>query len=68
MNLPNIVHPKIVIINGFRLEIVAYCSLTDDQAMKVAVHFVRNNKLKKSQQKGVLRVLTQWDESSVGLL
>lgn len=68
MELPNIVHPKIVNINGYLLQIVAYCTLTDEQALRAAIHYVRNHKLKKSQKKGVLQVITMWDKDSVGQL
>jgi len=68
MELPNIIHPNIIPINGYRLQIVAYCPLTDDQALKAASLFLRNTKLKKSQKKGILQVLTLWDKDSVKLL
>ncbi len=68
MELPNVIHPKIVNINGYRLQIVSYCALTDEQALKAAIHYVRNHKLKKSQKKVILQVITMLDKDSVGLL
>jgi len=68
MQLPNVVHPKNILINGFTLQIVAYCAMTDEQALKAAMIFCRNHKLKNSQKKGVIRVATMFDEHSVKTL
>ncbi len=68
MSLPSVVHPKIIEVGGYRPQIVAYCLLTDAQALKVAMHFVMNQKLKKSDQKKLIRVMSLWDKDSVGSL
>lgn len=68
VQLPNIVHPKIFTVNGFRIQVVAYCSLTDDQALKAAMVFVRDTKLKQSQKKSVIQALMNLDKGSAGLI
>lgn len=68
MELPKVVHPNIFTVNDFPIQIVSYCQLTDAQARKAAIHFVRNHKLKASLKKKVLKVLVNLDKDSVGLL
>lgn len=68
MQLPNVIHPKLIKVGEYTLQIVAYCPMTDAQALKAALHFLRMNKLKKSAKKGVIRALTTFDERSVGML
>lgn len=69
MELPNVVHPKIVTINGHKVQVVAYCVMTDSQAVAAAAHFFRTHKLpRKPDPKKVIRVLTLFDQDSLGLL
>ena len=69
MPLPNVVHPKLVNVNGHRLQVVAYVAMTDAQALKAALHFCRSHKLPKTANpKKVLRILTLFDGDSLALL
>ena len=68
MDAPSTIHPKLIKINGFTFRVVAYCHLTDQQAYKIAIHFYRNNKLKKKDQKKVFQVYTTFDQDSLELL
>ena len=68
MDLPNIVHPTIFTVNGFRIQIVSYCVLTDEQARKTAIQFVNKVKPKASLKKSVLQVRVNLDKDSVELL
>jgi len=66
--LPDIVHPKRFEIGGLIFEIVSYCQLTDDQALKVATHFYRTHKFRKKDRGKLFQVLTTYSESSRGIL
>lgn len=68
MQLPNVVHPKKVRVNGHVIEVVAYCAMTDSQAVKAALHFCRTHKMPKPNPAKVLRALTQFDQASIALL
>jgi hypothetical protein len=68
VTLPNVVHPKLVKVYGYTLRIVSFCKLTDEQALNAGILFVRTHKLKKSDRKKTLRVLTTFDERSSGML
>lgn len=68
MDLPNVLHPKQVSVNGHVFEVVAFCALTDEQALRVALHYVRDHRMPKRPQKKVIRIVTQFDQDSVGLL
>lgn len=70
MLMPNVVHPKNIKFNGFTYQIVAYCKMTDDQALKALIHFLQNrkNRPKKADQKNLIKVLIALDEDSLGLL
>jgi hypothetical protein len=61
MELPNVVHPKLIKVDGYTLQIVSFDPLTDEQALKAAFHFVRTHKLKKRDRSGVLKVITTLD-------
>lgn len=66
--MPNVVHPKRVRVNGHVLEVVAYCSMTDSQALRTAAHFVSTHKLPKPNPKEVIRAITLFDHESIGML
>ena len=69
MELPSVVHPKLVTINGHRVQVVAYCVMSDSQALAAAAHYFRTHRLpKKRDPSKVLRILTLFDRDSVGLL
>lgn len=69
MQLPNVVHPTIFTVNGHKLQVVAYCAMTDAQALKATLHAVRSHKLpKKPNPKAVIRLVTLFDQESLGLL
>lgn len=68
MQMPSIVHPKKLSIKGMLFEVVAYTSLTDEQASKIAMIFYRSRKFTKKDQGKLFRVATQFDENSSDLL
>jgi hypothetical protein len=52
MELPDIIHPKSFLINGYAIRVAAYMALTDQQAAKIAMHCYRSRKwLKKDLKK-----------------
>lgn len=69
MELPNVVHPTVFKINGHKVQVVAYCVMTETQARTAAIHLARSGKLpKKANPKVVLRLLTLWDQGTVAQL
>jgi hypothetical protein len=66
--IPNVVHPKRFRINGMFFTVIAFISLTDSQAAKIAQQFYAMHKFKKSDQGKEFRVVTLYDEDSVALL
>lgn len=68
MELPSVVHPKLIKVNGFTFRVVSYCQLTDEQALKAAIHFCHTHKLRKSLQKGIIEIKTLFDKDSINLL
>ena len=58
MTLHDVEHPKLISVGGFTFRIISFSPLTDEQALKVAVHYLRHHKLKKAQMKDVLRIRT----------
>jgi len=71
MEMPPVVHPKKIDIDGFIFEVTAYVSLTDQQAGKIANAHYRNMKpkpKKKDRGKFVYRVVSLVDERSVEFL
>ena len=68
MDIPNIVHPKLIKIKGFTFRIASYVPLTDEQALRAVTSFYRTHKLKKADQKKIITVVTSFDQDSVGLL
>jgi uncharacterized membrane protein len=66
--MPNVVHPKTVSVNGHKIQVVAYCVMTDSQALQAAVVYCRTHKMPKPSPKKVLRILTLFDRESVGQL
>ncbi|MBX3605344.1 MAG: hypothetical protein KF788_08735 [Piscinibacter sp.] len=69
MELPNVVHPTVFTINGHKVQVVAYCVMTESQARAAAIHSARSGMLKKKPDpKKVLQLLTLWDRDTVGQL
>jgi len=52
MQLPNVKHPKPVILNGATFDVCTYIPITDEQAMKIAIFYVRSSpkKFKKGKR------------------
>jgi hypothetical protein len=68
MELPNIVHPKKFRIHGNLFEVIAYTTLTDDQAAAAAMHFYRSHAAARRGRDQLFRVLLTVDQSSAGRL
>ncbi|MCK5509858.1 MAG: hypothetical protein KAI50_15195 [Desulfobacterales bacterium] len=68
MQMPSVVHPKKFTISGMFFEVVSYSPLTDDHARKIAIMFYCSRKFLKKDKGKTFRVLTQFDESSSGLI
>lgn len=68
MKLPSVLHPKRFRIAGMLFEVVAYVALTDAQAGKIAMLHYRSRKFTKRDQDKVHRVISLFDQDSVGLL
>ena len=68
MKIPDCVHPRRFEIDGLLFEVVSFSSLTDEQAAKIAMHFYRSHKFKKTDQGKLFQVVTMFDGSSAGLL
>ena len=69
MKLPNVVHPIVFTFKGHKLQVVAYCAMTDSQALKAALHAVRRHKLpKKPNPNAVIQLVTLYDRETIGLL
>jgi hypothetical protein len=68
MNFPSVAHPKLVKLGDYTFQVVAFCSMTDEQALKAAMLFCRTHKLKKEDKKGIIKIITTYDENSIGRL
>jgi hypothetical protein len=69
MQLPNVVHPTVFVINGHRVQVVAYCTLSQTQARAAALHAAARTKLpKKANPKKVIQLLTTFDSDTAQLL
>jgi hypothetical protein len=67
MEMPSVVHPRQIKVNGFTFEVVAYCKLTDQQAMNVVIHHCRTNRMKKKDIKKICRIITTIQEGDASL-
>lgn len=61
-------HPVRFKIGGVYIVVFALCKLTQPQAIKIARRFHSTLKLKRSDQGREFQAMTNFDESSVGLL
>ena len=68
MKLPGIVHPTVFTINGYKIQVAAYITLTDAQAAKIAMHCYRSRKWLKKDLKKLHTQLWAGDQDSLGLL
>ena len=72
MEMPNVVHPKVFKIDGRYFQVVAFCKMSDAQALKALAYSLQGGKYKKLKSRGSLgnpiRVVTIHDESSLALL
>ncbi len=68
MELPSVIHPTKFAINGMYFQVISFSKLTDSQASKVAMHFYRMRKFKKSHKGKIFKVITTIDENSSGML
>lgn len=68
MKLPNIVHPKQFLINGYTIQVASYMVLTDAQAAKIAMHGFRSRKWLKKDLKKVHNHLWFGDQQALALL
>ena len=63
-----VTHPKKFKIDGMVFEIVTAGQLSDQQAAKIAMHFFRTHKFKKSDKGKLFQVITLFDSESANLL
>jgi hypothetical protein len=68
MRFPDVVHPKRIYSHGCVFEVVAYCKLTDQQALKVIRHYVRTHRITMKGHGKLIQIVTVIDRDSVGLL
>lgn len=68
MNLPDVIHPKKFLINGYTIGVVTYFPLSDPQAAKIAMHAYRSRKWTKKDLKQAF--LFQWlgDQAALAML
>lgn len=67
MEGPSVVHPKKFSISGMIFEVVSMEAISDEQAGRIAMHFYRGRKFKKSDTGKIFRVITTVDRNSAGL-
>ena len=51
MELPSVVHPKKIAINGFKFQVVSFSKLSDNQAFNAAMHFYNSHHHLKNRKK-----------------
>lgn len=68
MQLPNIVHPKKFLINGYTIQVASYMTLTDAQAAKIAMHGFRSRKWLRKDLKKVHTQLWIGDREALARL
>lgn len=67
MNMPNVVHPKTITVNGVHFRVVAYCQLTEKQALGAVAHHLRSHKGKAPKKGSVLTLYTVITAETAGL-
>lgn len=69
MELPNVLHPTVFVINGHRVQVVAYCTLTPSQARVAALQAAARARFpKKANPDKVFRLVTTIDSDTARLL
>jgi len=68
MQLPNIIHPKKFVINGYTIQVASYMALTDAQAAKIAMHGYRVRKWLKKDLKKVHTQMWIGDHAALAML
>lgn len=68
VKLPNIIHPKKFLINGYTIRVAAYMALTDAQAVKIAMHSFRSRKWLKKDLKKVHTLHWMGDSAALAML
>lgn len=53
MNLPDVIHPKRFVVNGYTIGVATYFPINDQQAAKIAMHAYRSRKWTKKDLKKV---------------
>lgn len=68
MNLPDVIHPRKFVINGYAISVATYFPINDQQAAKIAMHGFRSRKwTKKDLKKAHLQYWTG-DREALALL
>lgn len=68
MEFKEIIHPTTFKIDGIFYKVSALVSLTDEQASKLVMLFLRTNRPLKKNKGKTITIRTSHDQSSVGLL
>ncbi len=64
MEMPSVIHPRLIKIGGFTFQVVAYCNLSDQQALNVALFYSRTYKTKKKDRGKIIQIVTHLDKDS----
>ena len=69
MPIPDVVHPQVFAFNGHKVQVVAFCTLTESQAANAARMACRRHKFpKRVDNKKVHQLLTLIDHHNVNML
>lgn len=69
MPIPHVVHPQVFAFNGHKVQVVAFCPLTESQATNAARMACRRHKFpKRVDNKKVYQLLTLFDRHNVNML
>ena len=64
----SVTHPKKFKIDGMVFEVVTAGQVSDQQAARIAMHFFRTHRFKKSDKGKLFQVITLFDSASANLL
>ena len=64
MQMPSMIHPNKINVEGTFFEVVSYASLTDQQALTVVRQYLRGGGLKKKDKGKTIRVFTRLVDQS----
>jgi hypothetical protein len=67
VQLPNVIHPRVIDVNGVLFRVASYSPLTDIQAANVVRHFLSGYKLRKKDKGKTITIHTVLDQESAGL-